>query len=203
VDTSSSPAEVPAAAVAAAPAAVEVAVIGSARIDPGDPRHDAAIRLGAALAAEGWTVMTGGYGGLMGATAEGAVSNGGHTVGLPMRAWEHLTPHPGNTELRWSDDYSERMRHLLQADVVVALPGGVGTLAEASAVWAAVQTEPGSAALVVVGAGWGRLLEAFAADLVIDPDDVALAHQVPAVEDVAAMVRILLERPDQALSARG
>jgi uncharacterized protein (TIGR00730 family) len=199
VDTSSSPADTP----QAGSATVEVAVIGSARIDPGDPRHEAAIRLGAALASEGWTVMTGGYGGLMGAAAEGAASRDGHTVGLPMRAWEHLTPHPSHAELRWSDDYSERMSHLLRADVVVALPGGVGTLAEASAVWAAVQTEPGSASLVVVGPGWGRLLEAFVADLVIDPADVALAHQVPAVEDVVAMVRSLLERPDQPLSARG
>jgi predicted Rossmann-fold nucleotide-binding protein len=147
--------------------------------------------------------MTGGYGGLMGATAAGAASRGGHTVGLPMRAWTHLEPDAHHAELRWSDDYAERMRHLLQADVVVALPGGVGTLAEASAVWAAVQTEPGSANLVLVGAGWGRLVQAFTEDLVIDAADVALAHHVPSVDDVVTMVAGLLERPDESLSARG
>ncbi len=189
MDTSSSP--------------VEVAVIGSARIGPGDARHDDAVRLGAALADAGWTVVTGGYGGLMGATASGAASRGGHTVGLPMRPWQHLEPDAHHAELRWSDDYAERMRHLLQADVVVGLPGGVGTLAEASGVWAAVQTEPGSAGLVLVGDNWGRLVEGFARELVIDPADLALAHCVASVDDVVAVIGDLLDHPDQQLSARG
>jgi uncharacterized protein (TIGR00730 family) len=182
---------------------VEVAVIGSARISVDDRRYDDAVRLGSALAAEGWTVVTGGYGGLMGATAAGAVREGGHTVGLPMRAWGHLVPDVNHTELRWSEDYSERMRHLLQATAVVALPGGVGTLAEATAVWAAAQTEPGSAALIVVGEGWRRLLDAFAAELIIDAADLGLVHGVSAVVDVVAEVRRLLEHPDTQLSARG
>jgi predicted Rossmann-fold nucleotide-binding protein len=86
---------------------------------------------------------------------------------------------------------------------VVALPGGVGTLAEATAVWAAAQTEPGSAALIVVGTGWRRLLDAFTAELVIDSADIGLAHSVSGVDDVAAQVRRLLEHPDAQLSARG
>ena len=61
-----------------------------------------------------------------------------------------------NAELRWSDDYTQRLAHLLAARVAVALPGGIGTLAEATAVWAAAQTEPGTARLVLVGAGLAR-----------------------------------------------
>jgi uncharacterized protein (TIGR00730 family) len=189
--------------VATSSSPVEIAVIGSARIRAGDPRHDDAVRLGAALADEGWTVMTGGYGGLMGAAAAGAVSRGGHTVGLPMRAWTHLQPDASHAELRWSNDYAERMGHLLRADIVVALPGGVGTLAEASGVWAAVQTEPGSAGLVLVGPGWARLLGAFAQDLVVDPADLALAHAVADVDAVPEVIRRLLETPDAQLAARG
>lgn len=182
---------------------VEIAVIGSARVSAEDPRYDDAVRLGVLLADQGWTVVTGGYGGLMGATASGARSRGGHTVGLPMRAWEHLQPHDSHAELRWSTDYAERMRHLLAATVVVALPGGVGTLAEAGSVWAAAQTEPGSAALVVVGTGWSRLLEAFARELVVDDADLALVQRASSVEDVAPVVRQLLEHPIGPLSARG
>lgn len=189
MDTSSSP--------------VEIAVIGSARIGPGDPRHADAVRLGSALAQAGWTVMTGGYGGLMGATASGAAASGGHTVGLPMSAWDHLAPDPHHVELRWSEDYAERMRHLLAATVVVALPGGVGTLAEASSVWAAVQTEPGSAALILVGEGWRRLRDAFGAELVIDAADLQLAHTVSTVDEVVPLVERLLADPDVTLSARG
>jgi uncharacterized protein (TIGR00730 family) len=180
-----------------------VAVLGSARVAAGDPRHDAAGRLGGLLAEQGWTVVTGGYGGLMAAVSQGAAAAGGHTVGLPMAPWEHLTPDRSNAELRWSDDYAQRLAHLLATRVAVALPGGIGTLAEAAAVWAAAQTEPGTARLVLVGAGWRRLVEAFGAELVVDEKDLALPVVVDSVAEVVAAVRHLLDTPAEVLGARG
>jgi len=193
VATSSSPADRP----------VEIGVIGSARIGPDDPRYADAERLGRALAAQGWAVVTGGYGGLMGATSAGASAAGGHTVGLPMSDWKHLTPHESNVELRWSADYAERLRHLLNADAVVALPGGIGTLSEASIVWAAAQTEPGAAALVLVGDAWQGVRDAIAVGLVVDEDDVALARCVATVDQVVAAVHDALARPRTLRGARG
>jgi uncharacterized protein (TIGR00725 family) len=178
-------------------------VVGSARIPPGDPRNDAAGRLGGLLAAQGWTVVTGGYGGLMAAAARGAAAAGGRTVGLPMAPWQHLTPDASHAELRWSNDYAQRMAFLLAASVVVALPGGIGTLAEASAVWAAAQTEPGAARLVLVGASWKRLVAAFGADLVVDERDLALPAVVADVDAVIPAVRRLLAAPAEVLGARG
>ena len=183
--------------------AVEVAVLGSARVAAGDPRHDAAGRLGGLLAGQGWAVITGGYGGLMAATARGAAAAGGHTVGLPMAPWEHLTPEAANAELRWSDDYAQRLAHLLAARVAVALPGGIGTLAEATAVWAAAQTEPGTARLVLVGSGWRGLVAAFGTELVVDERDLAIPVVVDSVEDVVPAVRHLLDAPAEILGARG
>jgi uncharacterized protein (TIGR00725 family) len=147
-------------AIAAAP--IEIAVVGSGRLKPGDPRHDDAIRLGGLLAAEGWIVVTGGYGGLMAAAAKGAAEAGGIVVGLPMTVWPHLTPDANHAELRWSDDYAQRLGHLLRTRVAVALPGGIGTLAEASGVWEAAQTEIGAAQLVFVGEAWHRIVDVFA-----------------------------------------
>ncbi|HEX3295286.1 MAG TPA: LOG family protein [Nocardioides sp.] len=182
---------------------VEVGVIGSARIGADDPRYADAERLGRALAAEGWTVVTGGYGGLMGATSGGAAAAGGHTVGLPMSDWKHLTPHASNAELRWSVDYAERLRHLLAADVVVALPGGIGTLSEAAMVWAAAQTEPDATQLVLVGEAWRGVRDAIVAGLVVDVHDVALARCVAGVDDVVAAVHESLHRPRAEVRARG
>ncbi len=182
---------------------VEVAVLGSARVGAGDPRHDAAGRLGGLLAAQGWTVVTGGYGGLMAAVSRGAAAAGGHTVGLPMAPWQHLTPDASHAELRWSDDYAQRLAHLLATRVAVALPGGVGTLAEASAVWAAAQTEPDTARLVLVGAGWRRLVDAFRAELVVDERDLALPVIVESVEAAIPAVQRLLDTPAEVLGARG
>jgi predicted Rossmann-fold nucleotide-binding protein len=45
---------------AAARPALTVAVIGSARLAPPDPRCALAEQTGAAIAAQGWTLMTGG-----------------------------------------------------------------------------------------------------------------------------------------------
>jgi uncharacterized protein (TIGR00730 family) len=197
VATSSSPGEIGAARP------VEIGVIGSARIGPDDPRYAEAERLGRALAGEGWVVVTGGYGGLMGATSTAAADAGGHTVGLPMTDWKHLTPHESNAELRWSADYAERLRHLLTADAVIALPGGIGTLSEASIVWAAAQTESGAAALVLVGDAWQGVRDAIGTGLVVDQADVALARCVATVDDVVAAVHDTLAQPQTVHGAHG
>lgn len=177
-------------------------MLGSARVAAGDPRHDDAGRLGGLLASQGWTVITGGYGGLMAAVSRGAAAAGGRTVGLPMAPWQHLIPDESNVELRWSDDYAQRLGYLLAARVAVALPGGIGTLAEATAVWAAAQTEPGTARLVLVD-GWRRLVTAFGTELVVDEKDLALPVVADSVEDVIPAVQHLLDNPAEPLGARG
>lgn len=190
--TSSSPAEQPRV----------VAVIGSARLSPPDPRWDDARALGALVAGRGWTLMTGGYGGLMSAAAQGAAEAGGHVIGLPMSGWTGLSPNEWSHELRWSTTYGERMGHLLTCDAVVALHGGVGTLAEAATVWSALQTESRAAALVAVGPEWEFLLAALAGHLVIDARDRSL---VSVVADGAAAVAAIerLAVADREGSPRG
>lgn len=193
--TSSSPGE--------SPVAATVAVLGSASIEQTDQRWQDARALGGALAERGWTVLTGGYDGLMGAVAQGARSAGGHTVGLPMAAWEHLTPHPANAELRWSDNYAERVAHLLSADVAVALPGGVGTLAEASLIWAAAQTEPDAARLVLVGDAWRQVIDQLGRTFVIAPEDLTIPTMADEVSDIVHAVERALIAPRGGSSARG
>jgi hypothetical protein len=152
-----------------------VAVIGSARLTPPDPRCELAGQIGAAIAAQGWAVMTGGYGGLMEATSRAAARAGGTVIGLPMRGWTRLTPNRWNHELRWSDTYPERLAHLLAADAMIALDGGIGTLSEAAVAWSARQTEPAAGELIFLGSGWPPVLRALADHLVIDGRDLAYA----------------------------
>jgi hypothetical protein len=157
-----------------APSELTVAVIGSARLSPPDPRCAVAEQIGAAIAARGWAIMTGGYGGLMAVASRAAAGAGGQVIGLPMSGWTELQPNEWNHELRWSDTYPERLAHLLAADAVVVLDGGIGTLSEAAVVWAALQTEPRAADLVFVGAGWPPIVESLAAHLAINERDLAL-----------------------------
>jgi uncharacterized protein (TIGR00725 family) len=173
-----------------------VGVLGSARLGPDDERWELARRVGAALAGRGWSVMTGGYGGLMEAAASGAASRGGHILGLPMRSWCTLSPSPYATELFWCGSYPERLGHLLGCDAVVALDGGIGTIAELTVAWSARQTEPSAPALVVAGHGWPALLATISEQMVVHADDLALVPIAETPEDVvAAIERQTLLRP--------
>jgi uncharacterized protein (TIGR00725 family) len=180
-----------------------VAVLGSARLGPDDPRWHEARALGAALGSAGWTVMTGGYGGLMAATAQGAAESGAAVVGLPMTSWVGLEPSSYVSELRWSEDYAERLTHILSADVVIALPGGIGTLAEATVVWSALQTEPGAARLVLYGAAWQRLVQAFGDELVVGAEDLGLARIALDVDEALALTEAAYADTTQAAGPRG
>ena len=93
--------------------------------------------------------------------------------GLPGPSWRPWTGNRWNHELRWSQSYPERLAHFLAADAVVVLDGGIGTLSEAALVWAARQTEPMAPEHVFLGGGWGPVLEALAAHLVVGERDLA------------------------------
>jgi predicted Rossmann-fold nucleotide-binding protein len=130
-------------------------------------------QLGSAIAERGWITLTGGYGGLMAVASRAAAERGGTVIGLPMRGWAALTPNQWCHELRWSDTYPQRLAHLLAADAIVVLDGGIGTLSEAAIAWAALQTEPHAADLIFLGGSWGPVLDAVADHLVIDDRDLA------------------------------
>jgi uncharacterized protein (TIGR00725 family) len=190
----------PATGPAVAPPALTVGVVGSARLQPPDPRCALAEQTGAAIAAQGWTMITGGYGGLMEVASRAAAEAGGKVIGLPMRGWANLTPNKWNNELRWSTTYAERLAHLLAADAVVVLDGGIGTLSEAATVWAALQTEPDAADLVFLGTGWEPVLQAFTTHLVIDDHD--LAHVTICTDPRQAVAHIAQARSRRQRSAR-
>lgn len=102
--------------------------------DAVSPKYaEAAQRLGAAIARNGWTLVWGGSKtGLMGAVARGAKESGGRVVGvLPefIRKWE--VAYDDADEMMTVTTMHER-KMLLQsrADVFVILPGGLGTLDE-------------------------------------------------------------------------
>ena len=180
-----------------------VAVIGSARLTPPDPRCVLASQIGAAIAAQGWTLMTGGYGGLMEVAARAAAEAGGAVIGLPMRGWSALTPNRWNHELRWSDTYAERLAHLLACDALIALDGGIGTLSEAAVAWSALQTEPTAAELIFLGAGWPPVLRALADHLVIDARDLAFATVCADPDQAIAHIAASQPGPARAAAPRG
>jgi uncharacterized protein (TIGR00725 family) len=170
-----------------------IGVLGSARLGPEDPRFGRAIELGAALAGAGHVVVTGGYGGLMAAVSRGASEAGGHVVGLPMRDWTNLQPNEWVAENIVADDFFSRLRTLSDCDVLVALAGGIGTLAEASVTWANLQTDAATTPpLILVGPDWPPVVDALRDHLVIDGRDLALIRFVASEEAVPGLVAEVL-----------
>lgn len=103
--------------------------------NPGsDPAHRSAARaLGAFLARSGLGLVYGGGNvGLMGAVADGALSQGGEVIGvIPRSLMEKELGHGGVTELRVVASMHERKQMMVDlSDAFIALPGGFGTLDE-------------------------------------------------------------------------
>jgi hypothetical protein len=94
---------------------------------------DAARRLGRTLGAAGLRVLYGGGStGLMGAMADGALSEGAEVIGIiPEFLTRVERGHQGLHALEIVSDMRERKARMLEhSDVVIALPGGCGTFEE-------------------------------------------------------------------------
>ena len=92
---------------------------------------DLAYELGARIAVEGWVLLNGGRdAGVMRASAQGAKSRGGLTVGiLPGDTRQQANPFIDIPIVTNLGD-ARNVVNILSSDVVVVLPGGAGPLSE-------------------------------------------------------------------------
>lgn len=161
-----------------------VAVFGSGSAPADDPLLGEAERLGQLLAAAGFTVICGGYGGTMEATSRGARQAGGEVIGVTMDLFSpRREPNEWLTKERRVKDFFPRLKRLTNADGLVVLRGGIGTLTEATLTWSLLQTgQLSPRPFVFVGDGWQRLFDAFRAETYMSEGDFALATVVGSVE---------------------
>ena len=113
-----------------------VTVFGSSRPREGDADYEEARILGRALAKHGFSVCSGGYGGVMEAVSRGAKEAGGKTVGVTADFFKAAKLNPWiDVEVRMKT-WEERLFELIRrADGFVACKGGTGTLVELAVVW--------------------------------------------------------------------
>jgi len=132
-----------------------VAVFGGSSAAEGSPTWRQARDLGRAVAAEGWILLNGGYGGTMAAGARGAKEAGGRTQAVTLAA-ARAKPNPWVDEVTVADTIWQRLDLMIRiADGFVALAGGTDTLLEVAAVWEAVNKGfVSSKPLVLLGDVW-------------------------------------------------
>ena len=145
---------------------MRITVFGGAEPKPGEPAYETALHLGRLIGVAGHTVLTGGYIGIMEAISRGAAENGGHVIGVTcdqIEAWRPVSPNIWvQEELRFAT-IQERLIALIEnCDAALALPGGIGTLAEIAMMWSLLQTGAISPRpLILVGPGWRAVFKLF------------------------------------------
>jgi uncharacterized protein (TIGR00730 family) len=146
-----------------------VSVFGGSQAKPGEPLYQDAIQLGRLLAQAGYTLLNGGYIGTMEATSRGAAEVGGHVIGVTCDEIEAWRPVKANAWIREEWHFAtllERMQALIKtSDAYLALPGGVGTLAEITLTWNMLITHMiPPRPLILIGPGWQVIMRKFLAE---------------------------------------
>lgn len=155
---------------------MRVTIFGGANPQQDGTSYEDAFRLGKKLAQAGHVILTGGYIGTMEAASRGAVEAGGHVIGVTcdeVENWRKVKPNAWVLEERRFPSLHERLLGLIDGcDAAIALPGGVGTLAEITMMWNrmivdAIPVRP----LILVGLGWQETMQGFytALDSYISP----------------------------------
>lgn len=142
-----------------------VAIFGSARIKPNDPRYKQIYSLAKMIAAEGMDIVTGGGPGLMEAANKGhqegrknkKVQSFGLNIMLPMEqdANKHLDVY------REFNRFSQRLDYFMKlSNVVVVAPGGIGTVLELMYAWQLMQVEHVcNIPMILLGDMWEPLID--------------------------------------------
>jgi hypothetical protein len=173
-----------------------VSVFGSARSKPDSPECELANQLGAALAAAGYVVITGGGPGVMEAVNRGATEAGGLSVGLGIELpFEQKLNDWCEIGIDFRYFFARKTMFVKYAQAFVVLPGGFGTMDELFESLTLVQTKKVTQFPVVLmgTAYWRGLLdwlhEAMRAEGKIGPEDLDLIHLSDDVDDVVAHIR--------------
>ncbi len=162
---------------------------GSSRTDPDGAAGRLAHACGVEIARLGWTLMSGGYEGAMGAASRGAQGTGGRVIGVTTPIFQARTPNAALHEEWTEPDYLARMSTLLrQGHAFLGLPGGLGTLSEWMVAWclASIGQLPGP--LVLFRDPWEPVLLGVC-DLEDVGDDLAtLVHWIDGPPDLARVL---------------
>jgi uncharacterized protein (TIGR00730 family) len=139
-----------------------IAVFGSARTPRDHPHYEQGVALGAALAREGFAVITGGGPGAMEAANKGAADAGGVSVGLGIELpFEEGVNDYVNLGVNFRYFFARKTMFVKYSQGFVVLPGGMGTFDELFEAVTLVQTRKvTSFPVVLVGVDyWSGLLD--------------------------------------------
>ena len=108
-----------------------VSIFGSSRAKPEERYYEMAVRTAYELSKAGFSVITGGGGGIMEAANKGAAEAGGKSIGLNIEIPMAQIPNKyQNISLHFRYFFCRKVMFLKYAHGFVVLPGGYGTMDE-------------------------------------------------------------------------
>ncbi|MFO7673634.1 MAG: TIGR00730 family Rossman fold protein [Lutibacter sp.] len=173
-----------------------VTVFGSARFDVTNLYYKEAEKVGAALAKMGFTVMTGGGGGIMEAANKGAFEAGGYSVGCNIVLPKEQKP---NAYLhKWINIPYFFVRKFLLMKYsfgFVVMPGGIGTLDELFEALTLIHTKMiKNFPIVIFGKEYHKELyhhiKLMAKNESIDKEDMKLLFMTDSVEELIEHLKV-------------
>jgi hypothetical protein len=174
-----------------------VTVFGSARTERQHPEYRLGHELGAALAASGFAVVTGGGPGVMEAVNRGCSEAGGLSVGLGIELPFEQGLNPWvDLGINFRYFFARKTMFVKYSQAFVCLPGGFGTLDELFEALTLVQTKKVTKfPVVLLGTDyWGGLydwLKGVVRDSgKIGDKDLALLHLTDDIDDAVAVVNV-------------
>ena len=171
-------------------------VFGSARSLPDSKWYQESQKLGYLLGKEGFSIITGGGGGIMGAANKGAYEAGAPSVGLNIKLphEQRLNSYVTDTET-FSFFFTRKVMLSFASEVYIYFPGGFGTLDEFFELLTLVQTgKITKVPIVLVGRSyWDPLVAWFKSSLyeeheTIGKDDVNLFYVVDSAEEAHEVI---------------
>ena len=137
-----------------------VTVFGSSRPQENDAEYEEARELGRALATSGFSVCSGGYGGVMAAVSRGSKERGGKTYGVTAEFFRARANPWVDVEVRVATWQGRLFELIRMAHGFVACKGGTGTLVELAVVWEMLNKSVMTGKpLAVLGNFWAPIIE--------------------------------------------
>jgi uncharacterized protein (TIGR00730 family) len=173
-----------------------VTIFGSARVKPDDIYYQKTENLTRLLVQNGFSVITGGGGGIMEAANKGAGEAGGKSVGMNIQLPFEQKPNSyANINIHYKYFFIRKVMFVKYAVAYVILPGGFGTMDELFEALTLIQTKKiKSFPLILMGSNyWNGLLDwlkkTMLAEGKISPADLDLIQVVDEPEEVVKLIK--------------
>jgi uncharacterized protein (TIGR00730 family) len=175
-----------------------ISIFGSARTAPDHPHYQLAETTARKITQAGFTVITGGGGGIMEAANKGAANAGGASIGLNIEIPEEQVPNEHqNLSLHFRYFFVRKVMFLKYAHGFIVFPGGYGTMDEffESAVLIQTLRQAHFPVVLMVSDYWQGLIDWMNAKMLgecgyISPED---RNVYTVQDDPDAAVRIMVD----------